>query len=299
MSRIPQNHRAHAAAAAAALLWFGVGHAGGALAQDAGDSGGAAAEPALESAEDLGFSSTAMTPPPPPPVAVAPERWGTRFLDRPRTLPAGMFELGGYLDYARYPVTSATGTSLEASTTASAVVGYGLTDQLELRTSYTASLDPANREGPFSIAAALSFSEGDLAIAVGGDFTYDLVSEVGGIGVGARVRYKVTRDLGLYTQRQLVMAVIGDGAKAAELHLPLGAGYQVNDHLYLFAETELAQRNLQHSESLTLLVDYLPLTLGAVFARSSRLEFGGTLYTDLENSALDALELGAFARAYL
>ncbi|MBK7538750.1 MAG: hypothetical protein IPI49_25965 [Myxococcales bacterium] len=292
----------HTATFAARVVALGaalglLGSAQRALAQDAP---AATDEPAADAgAEDLGFSSAASAQPAP---AVAEERavgsWGTRFIDRPRTLPQGMIEAGGYLDYSRYTETTTTGEVTVSSTALTAAAGYGVTSEFELRASYGVSLDPSRGKGPFAVGAGFGFSEGSLAIAADGDFSYDLQSETGGIGLGARVRYKITPALGLYTRRQLVMNLIGDGQKPAELHLPLGAGYQVNDQLYAFAETELAQLNLRHSTTLAIFADYLPLTVGAVYVVSPKLEFGGTLYTDLRNSAFDALSIGGFGRAY-
>lgn len=289
-----------------ALRWFLIALAAvPALARHAlaqGEPAAAPAEPTageLASPEELGFSSTAMAPAPPPPPVASATAWGTRYLDRPRTLPGGKVEGGVYLDYARFEETDAMGTQVASATLLSVAAGVGITDHLELRAAYELGLDPSSSEGPLSIAAAVGLSEGALAIAVQGDFTYDVPSETGGIGVGARLRVMVRPDLGLYTQRQLVMSVLGQDPLPAELHFPLGAGYQVNEQLYLFAETELGQLDLQHSQSLAPLADYLPLAAGLVFAVSPRLELGGALSTDLVNAPADSLAVGAFSRGYL
>jgi hypothetical protein len=112
-------------------------------------------------------------------------RWGQRYIDRPRTLPRGMIEAGGYLDFDRFAVVDAQGGS--SSTTITRLfgaAGYGVSDQLELRVSYGLALDEFEAKGPFSVGAALGLKEGQLALAVAGDFVYDLLGEVGEIGVG-------------------------------------------------------------------------------------------------------------------
>jgi hypothetical protein len=228
-------------------------------------------------------------------------RWGQRYLDRPRTLPKGVVEAGGYLDLDRVSAVDAQGGSRSTTTTRLyAAAGYGVSDQLEVRLSYGLALDELEAKGPVSAGVGLGLKEGQLALAVAGDFVYDLLGEVGEIGVGARARYKLMPNLALYTQRQLVVTVLSDDdRKPANLRLPVGVGFQLNDQLYLFGETELAVLNLKDSESLTLFADYIPLTVGGVFALSSKLELGGLLYTDLEDDAFDTMLIEAFARIYL
>lgn len=221
-------------------------------------------------------------------------RWSKRYIDRPRTLPAGMIEVGGYLDFARLG-----GDAAVTTTSLFGAAAYGVSDQLEVRASYGLALDEFEAKGPFSVGAAFGLMEGPLAVAVAGDFVYDLNSELGEIGIGARARYLFSPKLSLYSQRQLVVTVVSDqDLKPANLRLPLGVGFQLNDELYLFGETELAALNLKDSESLALFADYIPLTAGAVFSLSKKLEVGGLLYTDLKNDAFDTVLIEGFARAY-
>jgi hypothetical protein len=266
-----------------------------AFAQSGGDAAGSAPSEGSEFA-DPAASNPGMVAP-----VEATDKWAawpTRFIDRPRTLPKGMIEAGGYLDISRFNVTAGGMTSTSSSTALTAAGGYGVSDKLEVRASYGISLDPSSGKGPFAVEAGFGFAEGKLAIAGRGDFSYDLGSESGGVGLGASVRYLIKPDLGLYTSRQLVITLISNGAKPATLELPIGAGYQLNDHLYLFGETKIASINLQDSVSRGLFADFIPITVGGVFALSAKIEVGGTFSTDLKNDAFDALQLGGFGRFY-
>ena len=221
-------------------------------------------------------------------------RWSARYIDRPRTLPRQLVEVGGYLDLTR--------VGGDAAVTTVGLVGaaaYGVSDQLEVRASYGLTLDEFEAKGPLSVGAAFGLAEGALAIAVTGDLLYDLNTEVGEIGVGARVRYLLSPNFALYSQRQLLVTVISDyDLKPANLILPIGVGFQLNAQLYLFGETELASLDLKDSETVALFADYIPLTAGAVFTLSKKFEVGGLLYTDLKNDAFDTLLIEGFARAY-
>lgn len=240
----------------------------------------------------------------PPPAEAAPAsdkwaRWSTRYIDRPRTLPKGLIEAGAYLDFDRYSYTVDGGTSSTTYTNLTGAVSYGVSDQLEVRATYTLTLDEFEAKGPFSVGAALGLLEGPLAVALAGDFVYDLNLEYGEIGVGARARYKVAPNLSIYSQRQLVITVISDAElKPANLRLPVGVGFQLNDQLYLYGETELAVLDLKDSQTLALFADYIPLYAGAVFSLSKKLEVGGQLYTDLKNDAFDTMSIEVLGRAY-
>lgn len=269
-----------------------------AAAQEEAGEAAAEDEVAPEAAEVAPTSAPfdPSTQPPPPEAAEAKwERWSRRYIDRPRTLPRGVLEAGGYLDLDRYAAGDTSTTTISAL----AAGGYGVTDQLEVRASYGLTLDEFEAKGPLSVGAAFGLREGSLAIAASGDFTYDLASEIGELGLGARVRYKLTPDLALYSYRQLVMTLVSDAGKPANLRLPIGVGFQLNEALYLFGETELAVLDLKDSETLALFADYIPVTAGAVFTLSSKLEVGGLFYTDLKTDAFDSVFVEVFGRIYL
>lgn len=241
-----------------------------------------------------------------PPSAAQPgdkwASWPLRFIDRPRTLPMGMIEAGGYFDISRGETVSATDTVTTTTTLGlSAGAGYGISDQLEVRASYGLTLDEFESKGPLAVGVGFGFAEGTLAIAGRGDFTYDFQSESGGIGLGPSVRYKLAPDLALFTSRQLEMILIAPTgfSKPSTLRLPIGVGYQASDQLYLFGETELASLSLKDSESIAILSDYFLLTAGGVFSLSGKLEVGGLLSTDLKNDAFDTLQVQLFGRVYL
>ncbi len=226
--------------------------------------------------------------------------WNTRFIDRPRTLPKGMIEAGAYLDFERDTFV-ADGGAEESDTITRLYLagGYGLSKELELRVSYGLTLDEFEGKGPLSVGAGFTLKEGQLALAAAGDFVYDLSTEVGEIGIGARARYLVNDDLAVYTARQLQFTVIADGTQPAYLRFPIGVAYQFTDKIYGFAETEIASLNLKDTETVVIFADYVPLTAGGVFAISKKLEVGGLLYTDAKNDPFDSMVIGLFGRAYL
>jgi hypothetical protein len=294
----------HAAALCAAGLCAGLFDITAARAQEE-----AREEAEQETLEEAATGEVTAADAPPDPMAYPPAptaadakwaRWGTRFIDRPRTLPRGMIEAGGYLNFDRASYVADGGAERTDTITRLYVAGgYGISDQLEARVSYGLALDPFEGKGPLSLGAALSLLEGPLAFAVAGDFNYDLGTEVGELGLGARVRYKILPQLSLYSFRQLQVTVIADGTQPANLRLPLGAGYQLTDKIYGFAETELASINLRDSATFVIFDDYVSLTAGGVFAISPRLEVGGLLNTDLKNDAFDTLFIELFGRIYL
>lgn len=282
-----------AAFAAVAALWG----SSPAAAQDQGSDAPAESAESAEASPALDPQEAALEPvgqEVEPAAADKWARWSARYIDRPRTLPRQLIEVGGYLDLAR--------VGGDAAVTTVGLVGaaaYGVSDQLEVRASYGLTLDEFEAKGPLSVGAAFGLAEGALAIAVTGDLLYDLNTEVGEIGVGARARYLLSPNLALYSQRQLLVTVISDyDLKPANLILPIGVGFQLNAQLYLFGETELASLDLKDSETMALFADYIPLTAGAVFTLSKKFEVGGLLYTDLKNDAFDTLLIEGFARAY-
>lgn len=226
--------------------------------------------------------------------------WNTRFIARPRTLPKGMIEAGAYVDFERY--TFAGDGGAEESDTITRLYlagGYGLSKELELRVSYGLTLDEFEGKGPLSVGAGFTLKEGQLALAVAGDFVYDLGTEVGEIGIGARARYLVNDDLAVYTARQLQFTVIAEGTQPAYLRFPVGVAYQFTDKIYGFAETEIASLNLKDTETVVIFADYVPLTAGGVFALSKKLEVGGLLYTDAKNDPFESMVIGLFGRVYM
>jgi hypothetical protein len=267
-----------------------------ALAQDV-PADGASQDPSSESeatGQEASAPDPSFQPAQVPPIVTAEGKWATwslRVIDRPRTLPMGMIEAGGYFDIVKQVSTVGTVTTSTTALGLTAGGGYGVSDKLEVRASYTFSIDPSDAKGPLAIGAGFGFAEGTLAIAGTADFTYDLASKSGGIGVGASVRYKLMPELALYTSRQLVMTLIAESnaSKPSDLRLPIGVAYQFSGGLYAFGETELASINL---------VDYIPVLVGGQLALSPKLEAGAFVTTDLKNSAFDALQMQIFGRAY-
>lgn len=259
-----------------------------------------AEEAAAPQEEPMPATPSAATAIPPAEEDFKWSYWNTRFIDRPRTLPKGMIEAGAYLDFERYTFAGDGGEESSDTITRLYIAGgYGLSKELELRVSYGLTLDEFEGKGPLSVGAGFTLKEGQLALAASGDFVYDLGTEVGEIGLGARARYLVNDDLAVYTARQLQFTVIADGTQPAYLRLPVGVAYQFTDKIYGFAETEIASLNLKDTETVVIFADYVPLTAGGVFALSKKLEVGGLLYTDAKNDPFDSMVIGLFGRAYL
>jgi hypothetical protein len=188
-------------------------------------------------------------------------------------------------------------------------VGYGISDKLEAGVTYGLSLKDFEAKGPLGLYGAYSIMHQDKLKGAGiGSFTYDLAGKTGALKLGLFFQYNLTKMMAVYTpgghlQAQLI-ADDPDGAGPAEaptpidLHLPIGFAYQVNKNIYAFAETSLATINISQSATAIIFADTTPLTVGAFYSMSNKMEFGAQIATGDVPHIGDAFTFSLVARLF-
>ena len=83
------------------------------------------------------------------------------------------------------------------------------------------------------------------------------------------------------------------------MHIPVGFGVQVNENIFGFVETDIAQIEISDSDSGFIFADFLPLNIGAFFSPSNTMDFGGQIsWFDLSDAA-DYVTIVGMARLHM
>lgn len=226
-------------------------------------SGSALAQPppasgdlAPPAASPGGPAAAAAEAPAEPPAS----RYPRDIISRPLTYPAGL-AAGGF------DLTSAT-TSFADPATVRLLVGYGITDDLELNFGHYAFPTDHADKGSFDFGAGMKLVrgaiDGKLEIIGRVQSGYSLASEgLNPLLVGLHAQYNITPAIAVYTPGgQLSVALSGD-PKPATFGLPVSIGVQATRLVWVQLDTTLATFKLANAANTFAFADTTPVAVTA------------------------------------
>ncbi len=226
-------------------------------------------------------------------------RFPRSVIARPLTLPSHLAMLGA----------DATANHDFSAMGAAPILGYGITDKLEVQVPYSFATRELEARGSIGVDVGYVIVRGALdgkleAIARvrGGYNTLDSVAMP--LMLGVHAQYNVTPKIAIISgvpgtqQIRISLADDANMAKPADISLPLGIGVQPTDELYLQLDTKLVQLNLSDSANAVIGKDMTPVALTVVYNVINALDVQAALGTDLSNSPGDSLSFLVGARYY-
>ena len=231
--------------------------------------------------------------------AEAPPRYPRSVIARPLTLPSKLAMLGADAT-ANHDFTAMGGAP---------IVGYGITDKLEVQVPYAFSTRELEARGTLAVDVGYAIVRGAvdgkleaIARVRGGYNTLDTVATP--LMLGVHAQYNVTPWLALISgvpgTQQLRISLAKDAAmaKPVDVSLPLGIGVQPTPELYLQLDTKLVQLDISDSANALIGRDMTPLALTVIYNVINALDVQAAIGTDLTNSPGDALTFLVGARYY-
>ena len=228
-------------------------------------------------------------------------RYPRAVIARPLTLPAGVAMIGA-------DATSNNDLSVMGG---APILGYGITDDLEIQVPYAF----ATRE--FEAKGSLNFDigykvlrgavDGKLEVIARARSGYNFLSKSANpLMIGLHAQYNITDNLavisGFPSTQQLSIALSDGGVMGApkpiDFSVPLSVGYQATPLLYFQLDTKLARLNLSNSSNAFIGADTTPVALTAVYNVLHALDIQAAIGTDLSNKPGDALSFLVGARYY-
>jgi hypothetical protein len=218
---------------------------------------------------------------------------------RPLTLPANVAMLGA----------DASGNHDFSAMGGAPIVGYGITDKLEVQVPYGFAAHEFEAKGSVDVDVGYAILRG----ALGGKLEaiarvragYNLLDEAARpLQLGLHVQYSLTDRIALISgtpgTQQLRISLSDDATmrKPVDLGIPFGVGFQVTNLLYTQLDTKLAQINLGDSVNAVIIRDATPVTLTVVYNVLHALDVQAAIGTDLSNSPGDTLTFLVGARFY-
>jgi hypothetical protein len=233
------------------------------------------------------------------PVEEPAPRYPRSVIARPLTLPSGLAMLGA----------DATANKDFSAMGGAPIVGYGITDALEVQVPYTFATRELEARGSLGIDVGYVLVRGAVdgkleAIArVRGGYNM-LDTAPSPLMVGVHVQYNVTPKLALISgipgAQQLRISLADDAmmARPVDIGLPIGVGVQPTPELYVQLDTKLAQVNISDSANALIGKDMTPVALTVIYNVIDALDVQAAVGTDLTNSPGDALTFLVGARYY-
>jgi hypothetical protein len=224
------------------------------------------------------------------PVEEAPApRYPRSVIARPLTLPKNVAMIGA----------DTLANKDFSAMLAAPIVGFGITDKLEVLVPYTFATRELEAKGSLGVDVGYAVLRGALdgkfeAIARirGG---YDtLASDALPLQIGLHAQYNITPKIAVISgvpgaqQLSIALAENADMATPVTFGLPIGVGVQPTDELYLQVDTKLATFNISDSANTFIGADSTPAALTAVYNVINALDIQAAIGTDL-NAASDSL----------
>ncbi len=232
-------------------------------------------------------------------VEEAAPRFPRSVIARPLTLPKGLAMLGA----------DAIANNDLSSMLGAPIVGYGITDKLDVQVPYTFAT--RELEGRGSVAVDVGYAvvrgalDGKLEMVARVRGGYDTLGEAATpLMVGLHAQYNATPWLALISgvpgTQQIRISLQEDAAMATpvDVSLPFGVGIQATPELYLQADTKLVTVNISDSANALLFKDTTPASLTAVYNVINALDVQAAIGTDLSNAPGDNLFFLLGARYY-
>ncbi len=258
---------------------------------------GAAAPPGSGDVAAGPTTTTTATSEPAAPAA----RYPRAVIERPLTLPAGVAMLGGDLT-SNNDLTAMGGAP---------VIGYGITDDLEIQVPYAFATRDFEAKGSLNFDVGYKLLrgavDGKLEVIARARTGYNFLTKAANpLMVGVHVQYNLTDKLavisGFPSTQQLSIALSDGGVMGApkpiDLSLPLSVGYQATPLLYFQLDTRLARLDLSNSSNAFIGADTTPVALTAVYNVLHAVDVQASIATDLSKSPGDAVSFLIGARYY-
>jgi hypothetical protein len=232
--------------------------------------------------------------------AAPSERYPRAVIARPLTLPAGVAMLGS--DFTSNNDLSVMGGA--------PVIGYGITDDLEIQVPYVFATRTFEAKGSLNFDVGYKLlrgaADGKLEVIARARAGYSFLAEAATpLMVGVHVQYNITDTLavisGFPSTQQLSIALDGgamNAPKPIDLSLPLSVGYQATPLLYFQLDSKLARFNISNSSNAFIGKDTTPVALTAVYNVLHALDIQASIGTDLSNTPGDLLTFLVGARYY-
>jgi hypothetical protein len=260
-------------------------------------AGDAAAPPDPGDAHAGAATTATATSEPAAPAA----RYPRAVIERPLTLPAGVAMLGA--DF-----TSNNDLSLMGG---APIIGYGITDDLEIQVPYTFSTREFEAKGSLNFDLGYKLlrgaMDGKLEVIARARTGYNFLAKAANpLMIGLHAQYNITDKLavisGFPSSQQLSIALSDGGGmdapKPIDLSVPLSVGYQATPLLYFQLDTKLARFNISDSSNAFIGKDTTPAALTAVYNVLHEVDVQAAISTDLSNKPGDALSFLVGARYY-
>lgn len=240
-----------------------------------------------ESAEGTESKAMLEEPAEEPAAEPAASRYPRTVFLRPLTLPAGLVMAGA--DFiANKDFKSILGAP---------ILGYGITDKLEVQVPYVFALREFEAKGILDVDAGFVLLRGavggrlEVVARVRGGYNL-LLEEARPLFIGAHAAFNLTDKIvlisGIPSQQQFKITLSGD-VKPIDFSLPIGIGVQVNPLLFLQLDTKLAQIKISDSANAFIGSDTTPVSLTATYNAIPRLDVLANVFTDLSNTPGDSL----------
>lgn len=232
----------------------------------------------------------------------APEpRYPRAVIARPLTLPEGVAMLGA--DFTGNKDLSAMGGA--------PIVGYGITDDLEVQIPYVFATKDFEAKGSLNVDVGYKLLrgavDGKLEVIARARSGYNLLTETANpLMIGAHAQYNITDTFavisGFAGTQQLSIALsdggVMGGPKPIDFSVPISFGYQPTPVLYLQLDTKLARFNISNSANAFIFADTTPIALTAVYNVINAVDVQASIGTDLSNAPGDALSFLVGMRFY-
>jgi hypothetical protein len=271
----------------------GAGDAKTTVAAAAPSDAAAASEPAGSAAP---AAATATGEP-----AAPGSRYPRAVIARPLTLPEGVAMVGADLT-SNHDLSAMGGAP---------VIGYGITDDLEVQIPYAFATKDFEAKGSLNVDVGYKLLrgavDGKLEVIARARSGYNLLTEAANpLMIGAHAQYNITDTFavisGFAGTQQLSIALsdggVMGGGKPIDLSLPISFGYQPTPLLYLQLDTKLARFNVSDSANAFVFADTTPVALTAVYNVINAIDVQASIATDLSNAPGDALAFLIGARWY-
>jgi hypothetical protein len=191
------------------------------------------------------------------------------------------------------------------------IIGYGITDDLEVQIPYAFATKEFEAKGSLNVDVGYKLLrgavDGKLEVIARARTGYNFLSESANpLMIGAHVQYNITDTFavisGFAGTQQLSIALsdggVMNGPKPIDFSLPISFGFQATPLVYLQLDTKIARFNISDSSSAYMFADTTPAALTVVYNVVNALDVQAAIGTDLSNSPGDNLSFLIGARYY-
>lgn len=237
-----------------------------------------------------------------PADTAVPGSWPQRIKDRPLNLLKGMIRAQGDLGISRIagmpamPPIPAT----DATTVLGLQIGggYGVSDKLEVGASYAFTLNEFEIKGPLTLYGLFNLKHSEkLRASAGASFGYNLAAERVAIGAGVAFQYHLNDKMFVFMPPSHIS--LGLDPTQFSINLPVGFGFQANEKIFAYGQTNLFDIGIEPSGSAFIFADRTPLTIGAFYSSSNKMDIGAAFTMPNVPDIADVFAITLTARLFL